>query len=130
LAIKVDADISLTQLPGQSLSAAFELQGNAQQGMLQLLTPLGSTAARVTWTATSATLESGGEARAFADLPALLLHLLGTEVPVSALFAWLNGQPVELDGWQVDLTQRTQGKIIARRLAPAPVAELRLILED
>jgi len=130
LALKVDADNATLHRPGQSFSAAFELQGHAQQGELQLLTPLGTTAARVTWTTTSATLESGGETHAYADLQALLRHLLGTDVPVIALFSWLDGQAVALEGWQVDLTQRTQGKIIAHRLHPGPVAELRLVLED
>jgi outer membrane lipoprotein LolB len=116
--------------PDQSFSAAFELQGNAQQGSLLLLTPLGTTAARVRWTAALTTLQSGGETREFPDLQTLINHLLGTDVPVTALFAWLDGQQVEIDGWQVDLTQRTEGKITARRLMPQPMAELRLVLED
>jgi len=94
-----------------------------------LLTPLGSTAASVFWTPTSATLHSAGERREFPSLPALILHLLGTAVPADALFAWLDGQPVALDGWQVDLSQRSAGRIIAHRVFPAPEAELRLILE-
>ena len=128
--MRVEADPSQANQPGQSFNAAFELQGNAQQGWLLLLTPLGSTAASVRWTAAAATLQSGGETREFAGLDALIAHLLGTDIPVAALFAWLDGQPAAHDGWQVDLTQRAQGKITARRLAPAPVAELRLILED
>jgi len=56
-----------------------------------------------------------------------MLHLLGTAVPADALFAWLDGQPVALDGWQVDLSQRSAGRIIAHRVFPE--AELRLILE-
>jgi len=106
------------------------LQGDAQQGTLLLLTPLGSTAASVRWTAVSATLQSGAETRKFPDLTALIRHLLGTDIPVSALFAWLDGQPVAQAGWQVDLTRRSEGKITARRLTPLPSAELRLVLED
>ena len=130
LAVRVDADTSPTNAPSQSFSAAFELQGNAQHGTLLLLTPLGSTAASVRWTAMSATLQSGAETREFPDVQALVYHLLGTDIPVPALFAWLDGQPVAHDGWQVDLARRSEGKITARRLTPMPMAELRLILED
>jgi len=95
-----------------------------------LLTPLGSTAASVRWTALAATLRAQGGVQEFKDLNALITHLLGTPVPVNALFSWLDGQPVNADGWQVDLTNRQQGKISALRLSPLPVAELRLILEE
>jgi outer membrane lipoprotein LolB len=50
-------------------------------------------------------------------------------VPVSALFAWLMGRDLHADGWEVDLRQFTQGKIVAERLAPLPKAQLRVILE-
>ena len=95
-----------------------------------LLTPLGSTAASVRWTALAASLQAQGEVQEFKDLNTLITHLLGTPVPVNALFSWLDGQPVNTDGWEVDLSHRQQGKISARRLSPLPVAELRLILEE
>ncbi len=95
-----------------------------------LLTPLGSTAASIRWTTLAATLQARGEVQEFKDLNALITHLLGTPVPVNALFSWLDGQPVNADGWEVDLSHRQQGKISARRLSPLPVAELRLILEE
>ncbi len=128
--MRVDADTPQATALSQAFSAAFELQGNAQHGTLLLLTPLGSTAASVRWTAMSATLQSGTETREFPDLQALINHLLGTDIPVTALFAWLDGQPVEIDGWQVDLTRRPEGRITARRTTPMPTAELRLVLED
>ncbi|MBK9439790.1 MAG: outer membrane lipoprotein LolB [Comamonadaceae bacterium] len=130
LSVRVEADERRADSRSQSLSAAFELQGNEQQGHLMLLTPLGSTAASVRWTALAATLQAQGEVHEFKDLNALITHLLGTPVPVNALFSWLDGQPVNADGWEVDLTNRQQGKISARRLSPLPVAELRLILEE
>ena len=58
------------------------------------------------------------------------MHLLGTDIPVTALFGWLDGQALTSEGWQVDLSQRDRGKILARRQAPAPQAELRVVLED
>lgn len=75
-------------------------------------------------------LQARGESRKFSDLAQLIEEVLGTDVPVTALFAWLAGHRQEAHGWQVDLSQRTQGKILAHRLSPAPQAELRVILED
>ena len=128
--MRVEADLQQPPSQNQSFASAFELQGNAQQGDLLLLTPLGSTAAAVHWTPTMAILQASGERREFQDLSQLIEHLLGTPVPVAALFAWLNGQQVNLDGWEVDLTRRSQGKITARRQLPAPIVELRLVLEE
>lgn len=103
-------------VPSQSFSAAFELQAHAQHGTLLLLTPLGSTAASVRWTAVSATLQSGAETQNSQMCRRGRNHLLGTDIPVPALFAWLDGQPlVAHDGWQVDLARRSEGKITARR---------------
>ena len=55
--------------------------------------------------------------------------LLGTDLPVTALFGWLAGQDLLTDGWKVNLAQFGQGKISAQRLSPLPQAQLRLILE-
>jgi outer membrane lipoprotein LolB len=46
---------------------------------------------------------------------------------VAALFDWLAGVPSVADGWQVDLSGRTEGRLRARRLA-APAADLRIVL--
>ncbi len=112
------------------MTAGFELVGAMQQGQLLLFTPLGSTAAVVDWRTGWATLRAQGQTREFTGLDELIKHLLGTPVPVAAMFAWLDGQPVNADGWEVDLSNRSQGKIVARRLLPTPAAELRLVLED
>lgn len=132
LAVRVAADPAAQPQPApeQSFSAAFDLQGNAQQGSLIFFTPFGSTAAAIRWTPDLATLQANGESREFNGLSQLIEHLLGTEVPVPALFAWLEGQALASDGWQVDLSQRTHGKIVAHRQTPAPTAELRVMLED
>ncbi len=130
MSLRVEADPDQHQPPGQSFGAAFELQGNPDQGELQFFTPLGSTAAAIRWVPGSAVLQAQGETREFGDLAQLIRLVLGTDVPVTALFAWLAGQPQEVDGWQVDLTSRAQGKISARRATPALVAELRVLLDD
>lgn len=129
LALRVEADTT-TQTPSQSFSAGFELTGNSQAGELLFFTPIGSTAAALHWTPTNALLQTPGETREFADLSQLLDSLLGTTLPVEALFGWLAGQAAEAPGWQADLSQQGQGKILARRLSPTPAAELRVLLED
>jgi len=113
----------------QSFSASFELIGTPQAGELTFYTPLGSTAAAIRWTPDMATLESEAQTRIFAGLSPLIQSLLGTDVPVIALFGWLAGQDLQADGWQVNLAEFGQGKINAQRLSPLPQAQLRLILE-
>jgi outer membrane lipoprotein LolB len=129
LAMQVEADPDEPLSHGQSFSASFELFGTPEAGELTLFTPLGSTAAAIRWTPDSATLESQGQTRMYSGLSPLIQNLFGTEVPVSALFGWLTGQDLSADGWQVNLTQFGQGRIIANRLSPLPQAQLRLILE-
>jgi len=130
LSLRVQADANAGQKQDQSFSAAFELHGNPTLGELQFFTPLGSTAAAMHWSPCGAMLQARGETREFSNLAQLITSLLGTNVPVAALFAWLDGQALVVDGWQVDLSQRAQGKIQARRSTPAPVAELRVLLDD
>jgi outer membrane lipoprotein LolB len=127
LAVRVEAD--LPQSPSQSFSAGFELSGNPLAGELTLYTPLGTTAATLTWTPQTATLRANGDIRYFESLAALIKQAVGTEIPVAALFAWLAGDNMVAAGWSADLSQQTNGKITARRMEPAPQAELRLMLE-
>lgn len=130
LSVRVEADPAQNQTQDQSFSAAFELQGNADLGNLLLYTPFGSTAAAIHWSPGSALLKARGETRAFSDLGQLIQRVLGTDVPVTALFAWLQGQTQNVDGWQVDLSRQPLGKIVARRMAPALAAELQVLLDD
>jgi outer membrane lipoprotein LolB len=123
LALRVDSE------PPQSFFAAFELRGQASAGELQLFSPLGSTLARLQWSPHSASLHNNGETRQFESLDALATQATGAAIPIAALFAWLAGQPVPSEGWQADLTQLAEGRLLARRSMPAPASELRLILE-
>ena len=128
LAVRVAADPTSTRTQDQSFSAAFDLSGQAQQGDLNFYTTLGSTAAAIHWTETSASVQARGETRHYPSLDQLMRDLLGADVPVTALFSWLAGQAQTAAGWQVDLSAHDQGKITARRLT-APTAELRVVLE-
>lgn len=127
LSIRIEPQMPSTE--PQSFSASFELMGSPAAGELNLLTPIGSTAASLTWSPTTAVMQAQGERRDFVSLDALIQQAIGTDVPVAALFAWLSGAPMTADGWTADLTQHAQGRITARRTTPLPGAELRLILE-
>lgn len=113
----------------QSFAAGFELTGNAQAGELVLSTPLGSTLATLNWTAQTAVMRANGEVRHFESLDALLIQATGTAIPVATLFLWLSGEDAATTGWQADLSQLSQGRLVARRTDPAPAAELRLVFE-
>lgn len=115
--------------PAQNFSAGFELRGNARLGELMLNTPLGTTLAQASWTPRGAQLHSAQQVRSFASMEELTEQLTGAALPLNALFDWLQGLPAEVPGWQADLSQHAQGRLSARRSSPAPLVELRLILD-
>ena len=112
----------------QSFSASFELSGSAQQGQFVLLNPLGNTIARIQWNADHAEITTGQDTRKSESLEALLQDVLGTGIPVAALFSWLEGTQVEAVGWHVDLSAIASGRLVAQRHTPAPQATLRIVL--
>mgnify|MGYP001161526019 FL=1 len=117
--------------PVQAMTANFELQGSAQAGSLVLTTVLGSTLARMQWDATSATLQSSnGGVQQFESLSALVRHATGTDLPVTSLFAWLQGQPAVAQEWEADLSEIPHGRLNARRLSATNAAELKIILDQ
>lgn len=120
----------------QGGAAAFELQGTAEAGRLELSTPLGTLAARATWQPGQALLLRSDTETRYADLDALTRDLLGEAVPVAALFDWLKGRPWTgahslplIDGkpgfrqlgWTVDLSSYAEGLINAQRKEPTEV---------
>lgn len=127
LSVRVNASDSAAA--PQVFSSTFELLGGPAQGQLRFYTPLGSTAATIDWSPQQARLQSGSEVRIFNTIAELIERVLGTPLPVAALFAWLAGDTLSLDGWQVDQSQFDGGKIIARRMSPPPEAEIRVVLE-
>lgn len=120
LALRVDGQ------PPQSLSAGFELRGSAQQGELALSSPLGQVLAVADWSAQGARLRQGGTERRYASVDDMTTDLTGTALPLAALFVWLRGQADAPAGWEVDLSGHAEGRLLARRTAPPPAAELRL----
>ncbi len=124
LALRID-----DQSEPRSFFANFELSGAADAGELLLSSPLGTTLAQLRWSPQSALLRNNGQTRAFDSLDTLAVEATGTDIPIAALFEWLQGRSVPADGWQADLTQIQTGRLLARREHPTPAAELRLILE-
>lgn len=123
--------MSVTELSdnGRSFSAAFELHGTARQGELSIFTPLGSVLRKLVWDAESARLLDGSSERRFAGLAELSRAALGTELPIAALFDWLDGRDTAVPGWQTDLSRYAQGRIMAKRQTPVPAVELRVVID-
>jgi outer membrane lipoprotein LolB len=121
--------LQLQSTPPQNWSTSFELQGSATQGQMLLLSPIGTTLARLSWTPQSAQLEQGQDKTESTSLQSLSQRLTGTNLPISALFEWLAGQATPASGWQVDLSAYPQGRLTAKRSTPEPEAVLRIVLD-
>ena len=78
--------VQVHSAPPQSLSAGFELNGSPEVGELRLHSPLGTTLAIIRWRPGMAQLQRGSEWTDANSLSALSEQLLGTDVPVVALF--------------------------------------------
>lgn len=116
--------------PPQSLQATFELQGNATQGELTLLGPVGTVLAHLSWTPRQATLERGQERWTQDNVEQLTEQLVQTRLSIHALFSWIEGRAVNPVGWEVDLSAHDKGRIVARRDLPSPTAVLRILLDQ
>lgn len=114
----------------QSFSASFQLQGSPVQGSLDVFSPLGSQIAKLQWQPGSALLQQGDRITQSDSLEDLLRLSLGTVLPVTALFSWLQGNNASASGWDVDLSRHAQGRITAQRTTPLPQATLRVILQQ
>jgi len=139
MAMHVDAYGSA---PERSVSAHFDLQGDADNGQLELSTPLGTGVAKARWSPGKVQLTTSEGTRDFASLGQLASEALGESVPLQALFDWLRGRPwpgapsqpagsgegFEQLGWVVDLTRFGEGWAQIRR-ERAPAVSLRVILD-
>lgn len=116
--------------PPQAFFSAFELRGKAERGDLTLTSPIGSILGVLRWSPDDAVLESGGDVKHFASVDALLAQTTGAAVPISALFNWLEGKNISVNGWTADLSRQGVGRIAAKRVDPAPQADLRIVLDQ
>ncbi len=121
--------VKVASTPANSFSANFELRGNAQTGQLTFTTPLGTTLAHIEWTPESAVLQTGTGPQTFASLDALTRHATGAELPVAALFSWLQGDARPQSGWETQIDGLSQGRLRAQRRTPLPEVDLRIVLE-
>ena len=122
---------------GRSVTAAFELSGDAQQGTLALSTPLGTTLASARWQPGTVALSTPEGESKHADLASLTREMLGEELPVAAMFDWLRGRPwpgaassplappadsgFSQLGWDISLAQFADALVVARRRQKPPV---------
>ena len=141
LTLQVDAH---QDRPAQTLSAGFELRGNAARGELQLSTPLGTTLAAAFWGPGEARWVTPQGERHFDSLDALSQEAFGERLPLQALPDWLHGRPwngaeaalplqpgpgfLQL-GWTIDLARFDAGQVLAWRAGP-PGVRLRAQLDS
>ena len=140
LAVRVDGAGAAAP---RSLSAAFELDGDATVGRLNLATPLGSVLAQARWAPGRVVLITPQGETLFPDLDALTREVLGESVPVAAFFDWLRGRPwpgaaslasvapaepgFEQLGWVVSLARFDEAWVAARRdRAPSVTVRARI----
>ena len=126
MALQLEGDFNTAS---QSFSATFELHGSALSGSLVLFNPLGSVVAKLQWDAVQALLVQGGNIKSSDSLTSLVQELTGSEIPVAALFDWLQGRSAMVDGWTADLSRMAEGRLSARRDTPLPVTSLRVVLD-
>ncbi len=118
--------------PARSLSALFDLRSpDGRAGELDLSTPMGTLMGRARWDTQQVRLITPEGERQYPSLEALSDDVLGENVPVQALFDWLQGRPwsqaastplpdggfTQL-GWTVRLDRLSDGVIVAERAAP------------
>ena len=114
--------------PPTVTQADVSLQGSAERGLLTLYGPLGTTYGLLRWGPGEAVWRQGAEERRFESLDALLKQTLGTSLPVPTLFAWIRGETVALDGWELVSLPAEDQALVAKRRYPAPAVDLRLRL--
>lgn len=141
LSVKVDATPTSV---ARNVTATFDLQGNPQQGRLDLSTPLGTVLAQARWAPGKVALVTSQGETQFASLDDLTREVLGESLPVAALFDWLRGRPwpgapsspsaspAERGfgqlGWNVSLARFDEGWIAATR-SQAPAVTVRAKLD-
>lgn len=137
IAIRVDGDAS------KSMSAGFDLRGDARIGLLELSSPLGTQMARASWRPGNVELVTTDGRRHYDTLDELAEDAFGQPVPLLALLDWLKGRAwqgapatalagerghVQL-GWEVHLGRYADGIVMARRISPQPMITVNVRLE-
>lgn len=105
------------------------LSGTATQGELALDTPLGTTLATARWAPGMAVMTQSGATHTYASIEELSAALTGEPLPLQALFGWLNGEAIHVNGWTPDLSQWAQGRISATRQQDGDSTVIRVVLD-
>jgi len=121
--------VTVHSMPPSSVQAGFVLEGSPTQGTLNLFSPLGTTVASLQWRPGEAQLHQNSQPITYGSMAELTQDALGSALPMEALFDWLHGMATPVAGWQVELSQLDRGKLVARRIEPAPTVVLRLQLD-
>jgi outer membrane lipoprotein LolB len=117
----------------RGLSLGFFFNGSEQAGQLDLMTPMGSQIAQVSWTADQVWLTDDKGRRRFDSLDELSQQVLGEALPLRALVPWMQGRPARFlpcqrgalpgqftqDGWQIDTREQASHRLLAQRPASA-----------
>ena len=115
--------LTVHQTPVQHVSAAFELEGNANEGELTLFSPLGHASLVLRWSPGLAQWLQNGQTRNFANLSEMTQAATGTDLPLTALFEWLAGRDLAVPGWTIERTG-SAGPWSAKRHQPEPAVTL------
>ncbi|MDD2978143.1 lipoprotein insertase outer membrane protein LolB [Aquabacterium sp.] len=118
-------------LPAKGLSLGFFFSGHTDQGLLDLMTPLGTLMAQVGWHADEAWVVNQDGRQAYPTLDELSRQTLGEALPLRSLVHWMQGQPdptqpstpgdqagvFEQAGWHIDTREIAEQRIQATRSA-------------
>ena len=116
--------------PPEQFSTAFEMNGHAEQGQLQLLSPLGTTLALLRWNPQGASLQRGSDVQQFASMDELTQRLTGAALPLPQLMTWLDRAGPAVAGWQIKAEVLKSGRRVwAERQQPLPALQLTLLLD-
>ena len=116
--------------PPEQFSTAFEMSGHAEQGQLQLLSPLGTTLAVVRWNPQGASLQQSNDIQQFASMDELTQGLTGAALPLPQLLIWLDRAGPAVAGWQIKAEVLKNGRrVLAERQQPLPALQLTLLLD-
>jgi outer membrane lipoprotein LolB len=149
LGVRTDA---APNLPARSMSGDFELSGTASSGQLVLTSPIGTTIARARWSdpvgaqgvPSTIELEADSGTTHYATLEDMMQRAIGDQLPLAAMFDWLDGRPwpaapveraadgrsFDQLGWHVDLSQLADNRLIyAQRPLPKPALHVRVKLD-
>ena len=123
-------NLRVAKNPPEQFSTSFEMTGRPEQGQLSLLSPLGTTMAKVRWNPQGASLQQGSDVQNFTSMDELTLRLTGAALPLPQLMAWLDRTGPPVQGWQINAQALKSGRrVMAERQQPLPALQLTVLLD-